>query len=77
MIFRIQLNLLSHIILKNKIKTFILTSFTNIIPLKQFTKLVIEMFTDDFVEIFELLLLSPNIHTVQIALVSLEYSNLI
>ncbi|CAF1375082.1 unnamed protein product [Rotaria sp. Silwood1] len=58
-------------------QNFLLTSFNNIIPLKQLTKLVIDSYSNSFIEIIELLLLSPNIHIFQIDLVSLEYSDLI
>ena len=40
-------------------------------------KLVIENYSNSFIEIIELLLLLPNIHIFQINLVSLEYSDLI
>jgi len=45
--------------------------------LKQLTKLVINSYSNSFIEIIELLLLSPNIHIFQIHLVSLENSDLI
>ena len=56
---------------------FLLTSFNNIIPLKQLTKLVIEIYADTFIDIIELLLLSPNIHIFQVGRVSFNYSDLI
>jgi len=45
--------------------------------LKQLTKLVINSYSNSFIEIIELLLLSPNIHIFQIHLVSLQNSDLI
>ncbi|CAF3834939.1 unnamed protein product [Rotaria sp. Silwood1] len=62
---------------EKKNQNILLTSFNNIIPLKQLTKLVIHICPDRFVEIIELLLLSPNIHTFEIHCVSLKYSDLI
>ncbi|CAF1127888.1 unnamed protein product [Rotaria sordida] len=62
---------------EKKNQNFHLTSFNNIIPLKQLTKLVIHICPDRFVEIIELLLLSPNIHTFEIHCESLKYFDLI
>ena len=45
--------------------------------MKQLTKLFINSYSHSFIEIIELLLLSPNIHIFQIHLVSLENSDLI
>ncbi|CAF1253628.1 unnamed protein product [Rotaria sp. Silwood1] len=67
---------LSHFFKKQN-TNFLSTSFNNIIPLKQLTKLIIETDFDSFVEIIDLLYLSPNIHTFQIDLVSHEYTDLI
>ena len=45
--------------------------------MKQLTKLVIEIYADTFIDIIELLLLSPNIHTFQVGRVSFNYPDLI
>ncbi|CAF3559643.1 unnamed protein product [Rotaria sp. Silwood1] len=50
---------------------------SNIIPLKQLTKLIIDLCSDRFVEIIELYILSSNTYTFKIERISLEYSNLI